>query len=100
MIVEDIVARILFLSLPEGLHNFVQSVGCFWFVSDCTVNPVKAYPSYSRSLEVNWFADGCFWWYFYIDITGVTIPLIFRSIRGQKGATDGFLLLVRSGNFP
>lgn len=47
--VENNAVRGVLLPLPAGAHNVVQSVG-FWFMSDCSVNPVEAHLAYCWSL--------------------------------------------------
>lgn len=51
--VEDITVQSLLLSLSVHIHIFVHSVAFYPFMSDCTVNHVKAYPAYSRYVEVD-----------------------------------------------
>lgn len=48
---KDIIARGVLLWLPVSDHNFLQSVRYFRFMSDCTINTVRAFLAYSWSLE-------------------------------------------------
>lgn len=50
---QDVGKICVWLSLQAGVHSVVQSVFFFWIMSDSTMNLVKTYQAYSRSLEVD-----------------------------------------------
>lgn len=49
---------------------------------DCAVNPVQAYLTYSRSLDVEWSAEGCVGWFSYNAVTGAVNSISPRLISG------------------
>lgn len=57
--VEDIAARDILLPSSGGVQKLVQSVGGFRIFSNCTVDPVKAFPAYSRTLKVDQICKWC-----------------------------------------
>lgn len=74
-------------SLTEGVHNFAESVECFWVMPDHTVSPEKSYPAYSWSLEVNKLAERCVDWYPCNTETGKARSIPSRSILSQQWAS-------------
>lgn len=61
-------------------------------MSNCTVNPVKAYLDYSLSLEAYWRAEWWVGWYPYNVVTREVCFVSPRSIRSQKRVADGFFV--------
>lgn len=55
---------------------------------DCTVNPLKSYASYCRSIEIDWRAKECGGWYLCSEAIREIISVLTRPTSGLKRAAD------------
>lgn len=97
---ENVATRGVFLPLSLDLHKFVQSVGVYRLVSNCTVSLAMAYFAHSRSLKVVWTEEGCVGCYQCNAATGEVSNVPFCFVRGQKRATDGSFNSHKLGEIP
>lgn len=97
---ENIAARRVLFSLPKWVHNSVKPILTFRTISDCYFNPVKAYPVYMQSPEVNWLVEEGVGRYSCNAATEKLSSLPSRYIRGQKWAADASFITNKVGEAP
>lgn len=66
------------------MREFIESVGCFVSIGQCTFDPAFAYLAYRRSEEVDWVSLLCFGCYPYFGQTGVVVDVTLRQICSKK----------------